>query len=91
MFNQFKSLPWNMFGLILKKQYGHHGSLMDIIKEFCYPCTAKGTIGRVLKFTGFMHHYNSLPGNIILKNKMAATGISSTVMNECLEIFQLCL
>ena len=35
----------------------------------------KGIVGRVLKFAGYMHHYESLPGNtfgLILKNKLAA-------------------
>ena len=39
-------------------------SLIYVIKEFCYPCTAKGVIGRVLKFAGYVYQYKSLPGNI---------------------------
>ena len=40
---------------------------------------AKGIIGRDLKFAGYVPHYKILTGNIfglILKNKMAATGVS---------------
>ena len=35
-------------------------------------------MGRLLKFSGYIHNHKILPGNIfglILKNKMAATGV----------------
>ena len=38
----------------------------------------QGIIGRLLKFSGYIHNNKFLPGNIvglILKNKMAATGV----------------
>ena len=46
---------------------------------------AKGIIGRVIKFTGYVPHYKVLIGNIfslILKNKMAATDASLSVMKS---------
>ena len=51
---------------------------MTFSKEFCWPFSAKGIIGRDLKFAGYIHHHKILPGNIfglILKNMMAAMGI----------------
>ena len=45
--------------------------MFDIIKEFCYPCTAKSRIVRVLKFA--VYHNKLLTGiifSLILKNKM---------------------
>ena len=54
-------------------------------KDFCWPSRAKGIIGRDLKFTGCVPHYKILTGNIfglILKNKMAATGVSLSVMKS---------
>ena len=49
-------------------------------RRFVGPSRAKGIIiGRDLKFAGYVHHYKILTGNIsglILKNKMAATGVS---------------
>ena len=54
-------------------------------KDFCWPSRAKGIIGRDLKFAGYVPHYKILTGNIfglILKNKMAATGISLSVMKS---------
>ena len=47
------------------------------------PSRAKGIIGRDLKFAGYVPHYKILTGNIfgvILKNKMAATGVSLSVI-----------
>ena len=41
--------------------------------------SAKGIIGRDLKFAGYVHHYSIVTGKIIgliLKNKMAASGVS---------------
>ena len=52
-------------------------------KDFCWPSRAKGIIGRDLKFAGYVPHYKILTGNIfglILKNKMAATSISLSLM-----------
>ena len=54
-------------------------------KDFCWPSRAKGIIGRDLKFPGYIPHYKILTGNIfglILKNKMAATGVSLLVMKS---------
>ena len=42
------------------------------------PLEAQVIIGRLLKFSGYIHYHKILPGNIfglILKNKMAATGV----------------
>ena len=68
-----------------EKQDGCHGSFSTFSKEFCWLSTAKGIIGRDLKFTGYVPHYKILTGNIfglILKNKMAATGVSLSVMKS---------
>ena len=54
-------------------------------KDFCCPSRAKGIIGRDLKFAGYVPHYKILTGNIfglILKNKIAATGVSLSVMKS---------
>ena len=54
-------------------------------KDFLWPSRAKGIIGRDLKFTGNVPHYKILTGNIfglILTNKMAATGVSLSVMKS---------
>ena len=54
-------------------------------KDFCWPSRGKGIIGRDLKFAGYVLHYKILTGNIfrlILKNKMAATGASLSVMKS---------
>ena len=56
-------------------------------KDFCWASRAKGIIGRDLKFVGYVPHYKVLTGNIfglILKNKMAATGVSLSVMKSAL-------
>ena len=53
--------------------------------DFCWPSRAKGIIGRDLKFSGYVPHYKILTGNIvglILKNKMAATGVFLPVMKS---------
>ena len=74
-----KILPGNIFGLILKKQDGCHGRFSTLNKDVWWPSRAKGIIGRDLKFAGYVPHYKILTGNIfglILKNKMAATGVS---------------
>ena len=54
-------------------------------KDFWWPSRAKGIIGRDLKFAAYVLHYKFLTGNIfglILKNKMAATGVSLSVMKS---------
>ena len=54
-------------------------------KDFCWPPRAKGIIGGDLKFAGYVPHYKILTANIfglILKNKMAATGVSLSVMKS---------
>ena len=54
-------------------------------KDFCWPSRAKDIIGRDFKFAGYVPHYKILTGNIfglILKNKMAATGVSLSVMKS---------
>ena len=54
-------------------------------KDFCWPSRGKGIICRDLKFAGYVSHYKILTGNIfglILKNKMAATGASLSVMKS---------
>ena len=46
---------------------------------------AKGVIGRDLKFAGYVPYYKTLTGNLfglILKNKMATTGVSLAVMKS---------
>ena len=54
-------------------------------KDFCWLSRAKGIIDRDLKFAGYVPHYKILTGNIlglILKNKMAATGVHLSVMQS---------
>ena len=54
-------------------------------KDFWWPSRAKGIIGRDVKFAGYVPHYKILTGNIfnlILKNKMAATGVSLSVIKS---------
>ena len=51
-------------------------------KDFCWPPRAKGIIDRDLKFAGYVPQYKLVTWNIfglILKNKMAATGVSLSV------------
>ena len=83
--HHYKSLPGNIFGLILKNKMAATGVSLTImcVRFSCYPSLAKTIIVRLLKFAGYVHYYKSLPGNIsglILKNKMAATGVSLTIM-----------
>ena len=78
-------LPGNIFGLILKNKMAARDVYSTLNKDFCWPPRAKGIIGRDLKFTGYVPHYKILTGNIfglILKNKMAATGVSLSVMKS---------
>ena len=54
-------------------------------QELFWPSRAKGIIGRNLKFAEYVPHYKILIGNIfglILKNKMAAMGVSLSVMKS---------
>ena len=74
-----KILPGNIFGLILKNKMAATGVFSTLNKDFWWPSRAKGIIGRDLKFAGYVPHYKILTGNVfglILKNKMAATGVS---------------
>ena len=62
-----------------EKQDGRHRRFSTLNKDFWWPSIAKGIIGRDLKFAGYVPHYKILTGIIfyhILKNKMAATGVS---------------
>ena len=80
-----KILPGNIFGLILKNKMVARDVYSTLSKDFCWPSRAKGIIGINFKFTGYVPHYNILTGNIfglILKNKMAATGVSLSVMKS---------
>ena len=82
--NNHKMLPGNIFGLILNKMAARD-VYPTLNKDFCWPSRAKGIIGRDLKFAGYVPHYKILTGNIfglILKNKMAATGVSLSVMKS---------
>ena len=57
----------------------------NVVRFSRYPCRDQGIIVRLLKFTGYVHHYKVLNGNnfkLILKNKMAATGVSWSVMQS---------
>ena len=77
-------LSGNIFGLILKSKMAARDVYSTLNKDFCWPSRAKGIIGRDLKFAGYVH-YKILTGNIfglILKNKMAATGVSLSVMKS---------
>ena len=80
-----KILPGNIFCLILKNKMAATGVFSTFSKDFCWPSRAKGIIGRDLKFAGYVPHYKILTGNLfglILKNKMAATGISLSVIKS---------
>ena len=78
-------LPGNIFGLILKNKMAVRDVYSTLNKDFCCPPRANGIRGRDLKFAGYVPHYKILIVNIfglILKNKMAATGISLSVMKS---------
>ena len=50
-----------------------------------YHSNEKNVIASLRKFTGYIHNFKILPGNIfgvILKNKMAATGVFFTFSKE---------
>ena len=75
-------MPENIVGLILKNKMAARDIYLTFSKEFCWPSRPNGIIGRDLKFAEYVPHYNILTWNIfglILKNKMAAIGISLSV------------
>ena len=70
----FKILPGNIFGLILKNKMATTGIFSTFSKEFCWSSRVKGIIGRDLKFAGYIPHYKILTESIfglILKNNMS--------------------
>ena len=78
-------LPGNIFGLILKNKMAARDVYSTLNKDFCWPSRAKDIMDRDLKFAGYVPHYKILTVNIfglILKNKMAAMGISLSVMKS---------
>ena len=78
-------MPGNIFDLILKNKMAATGIFSTFSKYFWWPSRAKGIIGRDLKFAGYVPHYKILTGNIfglILKNKMAAMGVSFSVIKS---------
>ena len=78
-------LPGNIFGLILKNKMAARDVYSTLNNDFCWPPRAKGIKGGDLKFAGYVPHYKILTGNIfslILKNKMAATGVSLSIMKS---------
>ena len=80
-----KVLSGNIFGLILKNKMAAKGVFFTFSKDFCWPSRTKGIIGRDLKFEGYIPHYKILAGiifGLILKNKMAAIGVSFSVMKS---------
>ena len=78
-------LPGNIFGLILKNKMAARDVYSTLNNDFYWPPRAKGIKGGDLKFAGYVPHYKILTGNIfglILKNKMAATGVSLSIMKS---------
>ena len=74
-----------MFGLILKNKMAAMGLSLTVIcvDIFSSPFSSKNYFVRLLKFAEHVRYDKSLPENIfglILKNKMAATGVSLIVM-----------
>ena len=54
-------------------------------RSYRYCANEKNIIASLLKFAGYIHNHKMLPGNIfglILKNKMAATGVSLSVIKS---------
>ena len=51
-------------------------------KDFCWPSRGKGILGRDLKFAGYVLDMFWNIFGLILKNKMAATGASLSVMKS---------
>ena len=52
----------------------------SVYRDFIITALTKNIIASLLKFAGYSHNHNILPGNIfglILKNKMAAKGVFS--------------
>ena len=81
----YKILTWYIFGLILKNKMASRDVYSTLSKDFCWPSRAKGIIDRDLKFPGYVPHYKILTWYIfglILKNKMAATAVSLSVMKS---------
>ena len=61
------------------------GVFSTFSKDFCWPSRVKGIAGRDLKVAGYVPHYKIVTGNIfglILQNKLAATGVSLSVMKS---------
>ena len=80
-----KILAGNIFGLTLKNKMSPTDIFLTFRKDFWWPSRAKGIIGRDLKFAEYVPHYKMWTGNIfvfILKSKMAATGISLSVIKS---------
>ena len=78
-------MPGSIFDLILKNKMAARDVYSTLNKDYCWPSRAKGIIARDLKFAGYLLHYEILTWNIfglILKNKMAATGVSLSVMKS---------
>ena len=78
-------LPENIFGLVLKNKMAARDVYSTLNKDFCWPPRAKGIIGGDLEFAGYVYYYKILTGNnfgLILKNEMAATGVSLSVMKS---------
>ena len=70
---------------MLKNKMAARDVYSTLSKDFCWPSRAKGIIDRDLKFAGYVPHYKILTWNIfglILKNKMAAMGVSLSVMKS---------
>ena len=80
--------------LMVSKIYsgGYHGfrfvtppPLQCVERFHRYRSKGKNIITSLLKFAGYIHNHKILPGNIfglILKNKMAATGVFSTFSKD---------
>ena len=66
--------------------YGFHFVTPQCVERFHRYCSnEKNIIASLVKFAGYIHNHKMLPGNIfglILKNKMAATGIFSTFSKD---------
>ena len=60
--------------------------LLQCVERFYhYHSNGKNILGSLLKFAGYIHYHKILPGNffgLILKNKMAATGVFSTFSKD---------
>ena len=65
------------------------GVFSTFSKDFCWPSRSKDIIGRDLKFAGYVPPYKILTGSIfglILKNKVAATCASLSVMKSAISL-----